>query len=93
MRTINRSCAFKRDYKRESKKRRHIPLDDLLKPVLHTLMVNQPLDMRYHDHALSGDWAGYRECHIKPDLLLIYRRSDSATLQLARLGSHSQLFS
>nr|WP_312842969.1 type II toxin-antitoxin system YafQ family toxin [Klebsiella pneumoniae] len=39
-----------------------------------------------------GDWAGYRECHIKPDLLLIYRKSDADTLRLARLGSHSELF-
>ncbi|MDD2676921.1 MAG: type II toxin-antitoxin system YafQ family toxin [Methylacidiphilaceae bacterium] len=52
----------------------------------------QPLNARYHDHDLSGDWAGYRECHIKPDLLLIYRKSDSDTLRLARLGSHSELF-
>ncbi|ENY1010430.1 type II toxin-antitoxin system YafQ family toxin [Pseudomonas aeruginosa] len=44
------------------------------------------------DHDLSGDWAGYRECHIKPDLLLIYRKSDADTLRLARLGSHSELF-
>jgi mRNA interferase YafQ len=44
------------------------------------------------DHALSGDWAGYRECHVKPDLLLIYRKVDQATLRLARLGSHSELF-
>ncbi|ERO99986.1 hypothetical protein L360_04937 [Enterobacter sp. MGH 14] len=44
------------------------------------------------DHDLSGDWAGYRECYIKPDLLLIYRKSDADTLRLARLGSHSELF-
>ena len=50
-----------------------------------------PLDVRYRDHDLSGDWAGYRECH-KPDLLLIYRKSDADTLRLARLGSHSELF-
>ncbi|MGD1641148.1 type II toxin-antitoxin system YafQ family toxin [Klebsiella pneumoniae] len=48
--------------------------------------------LRYRDHDLSGDWAGYRECHIKPDLLLIYRKSDADTLRLARLGSHSELF-
>ncbi|WP_250142837.1 MULTISPECIES: type II toxin-antitoxin system YafQ family toxin [Enterobacteriaceae] len=47
---------------------------------------------RYRDHDLSGDWAGYRECYIKPDLLLIYRKSDADTLRLARLGSHSELF-
>jgi mRNA interferase YafQ len=50
------------------------------------------LDLRYSDHDLSGDWAGYRECHLKPDLLLIYRKADASTLRLARLGSHSELF-
>ncbi|EPG5991846.1 type II toxin-antitoxin system YafQ family toxin [Pseudomonas aeruginosa] len=63
-----------------------------LKPVLVALATDQPLDVRYRDHDLSGDWAGYRECHIKPDLLLIYRKSDADTLRLARLGSHSELF-
>lgn len=55
-------------------------------------MTDQPLDARHRDHDLSGDWAGYRECHVKPDLLLIYRKSDSDALRLARLGSHSELF-
>jgi mRNA interferase YafQ len=41
---------------------------------------------------LTGDWAGYRECHLKPDLLLIYRKIGEETLTLARLGSHSELF-
>ena len=49
-------------------------------------------DTSYRDHALSGKWAGYRECHIKPDLLLIYRKVNTDTLRLARLGSHSELF-
>jgi mRNA interferase YafQ len=42
--------------------------------------------------SLSGNWAGYRECHLKPDLLLIYCKPDASTLRLARLGSHSELF-
>lgn len=66
--------------------------NDDLKPVLVALATDQPLDVRYRDHDLSGDWAGYRECHIKPDLLLIYRKSDADTLRLARLGSQSELF-
>lgn len=66
--------------------------NDDLKPVLVALATDQPLDVRYRDHDLSGDWAGYRECYIKPDLLLIYRKSDADTLRLARLGSHSELF-
>jgi len=92
MRTIERSSAFKRDYKREAKGRYRATLDDDLKTVLVALAMDQPLDARYRDHDLSGNWAGYRECHIKPDLLLIYRKSDTDTLRLARLGSHSELF-
>jgi mRNA interferase YafQ len=53
---------------------------------------DDPLEPRHRDHDLSGDWQGYRECHIKPDLLLIYRKTDMETLRLARLGSHSELF-
>ncbi|MDR2015432.1 MAG: type II toxin-antitoxin system YafQ family toxin [Azoarcus sp.] len=92
MRTIDRSSAFKRDYKREAKGLHRTTLDDELEPVLKALTNDQPLDARYRDHDLSGDWANYRECHVKPDLLLIYRKSGSDTLRLARLGSHSELF-
>jgi mRNA interferase YafQ len=92
MRTIDRSSAFKRDYKRKAKGRHRARLDDDLKPVLVTLATDQPWEARFRDHDLSGDWAGYRECHIKPDLLPIYRKSDSDALRLARLGSHSELF-
>ena len=92
MRTIDRSSAFRRDYKREAKGQHRATLDDALKPVLVALMNDLPLGARCRDHDLSGDWAGYRECHVKPDLLLIYRKSDSDNLRLARLGSHSELF-
>lgn len=92
MRTIERATAFKRDYKREAKGQNRSTLDDDLKPILAVLATDQPLDAKHRDHDLSGDWAGYRECHIKPDLLLIYRQSDANTLRLARLGSHSKLF-
>jgi len=92
MRTIERSSAFKRDYKRESKGQHRVTLDADLMPVLAALANDLPLEDRYRDHDLSGNWAGYRECHVKPDLLLIYRETDSDTLRLARLGSHSELF-
>ena len=65
---------------------------DELKSVLLTLVTDQPLDAKFRDHDLTGDWAGYRECHVKPDLLLIYRKSEPDLLRLARLGSHSELF-
>jgi mRNA interferase YafQ len=92
MRTIERSSAFKRDYKREARGQHRATLDADLVPVLTALADDQPLAPKQHDHELSGDWAGYRECHIKPDLLLIYRKPDPDTLRLARLGSHSELF-
>jgi mRNA interferase YafQ len=92
MRTIERSSAFKRDYKREAKGQHRHTLDESLSPVLLALATDQPLDPRCRDHDLSGNWAGYRECHVKPDLLLIYRKSADELLRLARLGSHSELF-
>jgi mRNA interferase YafQ len=92
MRTIERSSAFKRDYKREAKGRHRATLDDVLTSVLKALVMDLPLNSKYRDHDLSGDWEGYRECHIKPDLLLIYRKFESDILRLARLGSHSELF-
>lgn len=92
MRTIDRSTAFRRDYKRESKGQHRNTLDAVLIPVLTRLVKDQDLDERLYDHALSGNWSGYRECHLKPDLLLIYRKQGSNVLRLARLGSHSELF-
>jgi mRNA interferase YafQ len=60
--------------------------------MLLVLANDQQLEPRYRDHDLSGDWAGYRECHVKTDLLLIYRKSGDDLLRLARLGPHSELF-
>lgn len=92
MRTIERATIFKRDYKREMKGRHRQTLSNDLKSVLEKLVRDIQLEGKYHDHNLSGDWHGYRECHIKPDLLLIYRKTDNGILRLARLGSHSLLF-
>ena len=93
MRTIERSSAFKRDYKRAKATPRHSKdVDALVSTVVALLVSDQVIPKNNRDHALSGDWVGYRECHIKPDLLLIYRKPDVDTLRLARLGSHSELF-
>ena len=93
MRTFERASAFKRDYKRVKATPRHgKDVDSLVSSVVGLLLVDQVLPESNRDHALGGDWAGYRECHIKPDLLLIYRKPAADTLRLARLGSHSELF-
>jgi mRNA interferase YafQ len=55
------------------------------------LASDKVLDPKYFDHPLSGDWIDHRDCHIKPDLVLIYRKPDDTLLQLVRLGSHSEL--
>lgn len=93
MRTIERSSSFKRDYKRvKSTPRYSKTLDTLVATVLEFLVTDQAMPSSYRDHLLSGDWDGYRECHLKPDLLLIYKKLDQHTLRLARIGSHSELF-
>ena len=65
MRQIDRAAAFKRDYKREAKGRHRATLDDNLVPVLNVLATDQPMEPRFRDHDLGGNWAGYRECHVK----------------------------
>lgn len=93
MRTIERATGFKRDYKRVKATPRHSKdVDEILSAVVERLLTDQPVPHRNRDHELSGDWHGYRECHLKPDLLLIYHKPDADTLRLARLGSHSELF-
>jgi mRNA interferase YafQ len=62
-----------------------------LQAVIQTVANDQALEPRHRDHALSGSWKDYRDCHIKPNLVLIYQKPDDATLRLVRLGSHSEL--
>ncbi len=91
MRTIERTSRFKRDYKREARGRHRTYLDAILVPVVEALANDQPLEPRHHDHALSGEWGDHRDCHVKPDLLLIYQKSGNDILRLVRLGSHAEL--
>jgi mRNA interferase YafQ len=86
MRTIERSSAFKRDFKKNG------DIDSRIIEVLYKLINDEVLPEKYRDHSLIGDWHGYRECHIRPDLLLIYKKTEDNILRLARLGSHSELF-
>ncbi len=92
MRTIEWSNAFKRDFKREMRGIHRNTLQAELTAVTELLAKDVPLPQKMRDHDLISDWAGYRECHIKPDLLLIYKKVDDDILRMARLGSHSELF-
>jgi len=91
MRTIEQTTAFKRDLKRESKGRHRAYLSENFVAAVQILADDQPLEDKFHDHALSNNWQGYRDCHIRPDMVLIYRKPDDENLQLVRLGSHSEL--
>jgi len=77
--------------KREARGRHAKTLATSLKAVLQALADDQPLDMRLCDHALTGNWQGCRDCHVKPDLVLVYAKPDAQKLLRLRLGSHAEL--
>ncbi len=91
MRTIRQTTRFKRDYKRVKSGRHGKTLDAALREVLELLVIDSSLPHHHFDHPLSGEWADHRDCHIKPDLILIYRKPDPDHLDLVRIGSHSEL--
>lgn len=79
---------FKRDYKRILKQNKNVKK---LQTVVEKLVDQKPLEGKYKDHSLAGNWRGFRDCHLEPDWLLIYKASED-TLILERTGSHSELF-
>ena len=83
------SSQFKKDFKKIAK----LAIPDAIEVghVITLLQHGQKLAEKYRDHSLSGNLASYRDCHIKPDLVLIYKIENN-TLKLARVGSHSELF-
>lgn len=84
------TSQFRKDVKRMKKRGKNL---DKLQTVI-TLLVNEiPLDIQYRDHALVGNYIGFRECHIEPDWLLIYSISKSKLILTAsRTGTHADLF-
>ncbi len=91
MRRIERTSQFKRDYKREAKGQYRAILDEELVRIITSLANDEPLSPRHRDHAMTGDWKDHRDCHVKPDLILIYAKPSDDVIQLVRLGSHSEL--
>jgi mRNA interferase YafQ len=88
MRRIERTNAFKREKCGQHKR----DLEGLMFATITLLAEDKPLPERNRDHALGGEWRDHRECHLKADLPLIYRKAHTGVLQLVRLGSHSELF-
>lgn len=84
------TTQFKKDYKLAVK--RHLDIA-LLDDIIRVLTRGESLPEKNRDHALSGNWAGYRECHIQPDWLFVYCiEEDVLVLTLIRTGTHSDLF-
>ena len=88
--TVQPTSQFKKDYKLAMKRGLDI---SLLEDIIAKLALGESLPEKNRDHALSGNWNGYRECHILPDWLLIYKLEDNILiLTLSRTGTHSNLF-
>lgn len=85
---VHLTKSFKKDAKALSQADRILSMQ-----IIDKLATGQPLESKHKDHALSGNLQGFRECHIKPDLLLIYELCDDILqLNALRVGSHSKLF-
>lgn len=91
MREVRYTNRFKRDYKREKSGRHGKDVDALLRCTVELLVAEIPLPILYCDHPMGGNWKDFRDCHLKPDLVLIYRKTQDNALELVRLGSHSEL--
>lgn len=84
------TTQFRKDIKRMKKRNADL---NKLKVVLDKLMNEEPLEASYRDHALVGNYIGFRECHIEPDWLLVYSiNKNQLILTASRTGSHSDLF-
>ncbi len=87
---LRQTSNFKKDLRRMIKRGANM---ELLDEVIQILLKRETLPEKYHDHPLTGNWHGYRDCHIEPDWVLIYRIDDDALILLAtRTGTHSDLF-
>ncbi len=91
MRTIEQTAQFKRDLKREAKGPHRAALAKNFTAIVKALACDEPLAEKHRDHALTGDWKDHRDCHVKPDLVLIYQKPTDDIMRLVRLGSHSEI--
>ena len=91
MRSVKRTAQFRRDFKRVKRGGHGSHLDATLLEALALLVADAPLPVRYVDHPMKGRYADCRDCHLRPDLVLVYRKHGSDALELVRIGSHAQL--
>ena len=91
MRSVKRAAQFRRDFKRVKRGAHGNHLDKTLLEALEPLVADAPFPTRYFDHPMKGRYADCRDCHLRPDLVLVYRKRESDALELVRMGSHAQL--
>ncbi len=93
MRALERSTEFKKDVKKAERQTSPKQNMEELKNIMILLAEDKVIPPEKRDHILTGNWVGYRECHIQPDFLLIYKKDDvSHSIRFERLGTHSELF-
>ena len=86
---VKQTVQFKKDYRLAKKRGQDLRL---LQEIIHLLADGKPLHEKNRDHPLTGDWKVFRECHITPDWLLVYKLEDDIlVLTLTRIGTHSDL--
>lgn len=88
MKTIEAGNRFKKNFARWIK---GTPLEAEFAELVRMLASGEPLPASYRDHPLKGPWRGYRDCHLRSDVVLIYERGEK-TIRLVRIGSHNELF-
>ncbi len=91
MRTISRTRQFRRDYKQLQRGRHARHIEQTLLTVLKLLVQDKVLPKRYVDHSMKGKFKDCRDCHLRGDLILIYRKTGDDALELVRIGSHASL--
>ena len=92
MRTVESATVFRKELKKLKAHAEYGNLHELLEAVLELLVIDIPLPIKNRDHPLTGPYKGFRDCLIKPDVVLIHRNPNKNTSWLARIGTHSEVF-
>ena len=91
MRTVKRTAQFRRDFRRVKRTVHGGHLEETLLAALELLAADAAMPARYVDHPMKGDFRDCRDCHLRADLVLVYRKRGADWLELVRIGSHMQL--
>ena len=91
MRSIRRTRRFRRDFRRLKRGQHAEHIDRTLSAALKMLVADEPLPPNFRDHPMRGAFSDCRDCHLRGDLVLVYRKPSDDSLELVRIGSHAML--